>query len=173
METVPINTLSASPKPGFSKRFFKLDATVFQLWKFACVGAVATLIQFSILILLVQLFGVNPVVASVTGYLISLCFNYHLNYKFTFKATTPHKKTIVVFGVTMGAGLVLNASGMSLCLNVLHLRYVFAQVVATGCVFVWNFAANKLWTFRAAALPPADRAQVMQTAEPGEDICPK
>jgi putative flippase GtrA len=28
--------------------------------------------------------------------------------------------------------------------------YLFAQVIATGIVLLWNFTANKLWTFGAA-----------------------
>ncbi len=140
----PINSISACAQSSACNTFF-------QLWKFACVGALATLIQFSILILLVQFLGINPIAASVAGYLVSVCFNYYLNYKFTFKARTAHKKTAVMFGLTAGVGLLLNAFAMSLCLNNLRLKYILAQIVATGFVFVWNFTVNKLWTFR---VPP-------------------
>ncbi len=147
----PINSLTANPRPWHSNKFFNAYVTVLQLWKFACVGALATLIQFAILILLVQQFGRSPVVASVTGYLVSTCFNYYLNYRITFRATAAHKKTAVMFGLTTGTGLLLNVVVLSFCLNSLYLKYIFAQIVATGCVFVWNFTVSKLWTFRAAA----------------------
>jgi len=126
------------------------------LWKFACVGAVATLIQFGILILLVQRFRADPVAASVAGYLVSICFNYYLNYRITFKATAAHGKTAVMFGLTAGTGLLLNALVMSFCLNTLKLRYILAQVAATGFVFIWNFTVNKLWTFRTAPRHPGN-----------------
>jgi putative flippase GtrA len=31
--------------------------------------------------------------------------------------------------------------------------YLLAQMVTTGIVLFWNFAAHKLWTFRAGAEP--------------------
>jgi putative flippase GtrA len=162
------NSLSANPQSGHISRFSNACDTVFQPWffqlcKFACVGALATIIQFSILVLLVQLLGLNPVVASVAGYLVSICFNYYLNYRVTFKATSAHKRTAVMFGLTAGVGLFLNALVMSLCLDVLHLKYIFAQVVASGFVFIWNFTVNKLWTFRAAARQPVNRTAVLKT----------
>lgn len=153
MEINQINTLSANLQSS-------VCVTFCQLWKFTCVGALATLIQYGILVLLVQLSGLSPVVASVAGYLVSICFNYFLNYKFTFKATAAHEKAAVMFGLTMGVGLFLNVFVMSFCLNNLHLKYIFAQIVATGFVFVWNFTVNKLWTFRAAVRQPANRAAV-------------
>jgi putative flippase GtrA len=169
----PINSLSVNLGSGHKNRFSRAWQTVFQFWKFACVGAVATLIQFGILILLVQRFGADPVVASVTGYLVSICFNYYLNYKFTFKATGAHKKTAVMFGLTAGTGLLLNTAVMSFCLKTLGLKYVFAQVAATGFVFVWNFAVNKLWTFRTVRKPSHNNAAVPGKESLKENICPK
>lgn len=168
MEIDPIHSVSADPRSGLTNKFSNACETVFQLWKFACVGALATLIQFGILVLLVQRFGCDPVGASVIGYLVSVCFNYYLNYRITFKATAAHKKTAVMFGLTMVTGLFLNVVVMSFCLSVLSLKYIFAQVAATGCVFIWNFTVNKLWTFRAAghgAIPGAEDSK--------GSICPK
>jgi putative flippase GtrA len=53
------------------------------------------------------------------------------------------------------------------------LRYIFAQVVATGCVFVWNFTMHKHWTFRAAARLPEDGAGVFEREALRGRICPK
>ncbi|MGC9965165.1 MAG: GtrA family protein [Syntrophobacteraceae bacterium] len=173
MAIKPPNSLSANSRSGLINKFSGACETVSQLWKFACVGALATLIQFGILVLLVQRFGFDPVVASVIGYLVSVCFNYYLNCRITFKATAAHKRTVVMFGLTMGTGLFLNAVVMSFCLNILSLKYVFAQVVATGCVFVWNFTVNKLWTFRAAVRRPGDHCTVPGEEGSKESICPK
>jgi putative flippase GtrA len=124
--------------------------TAGQMGRFACVGALATLVQYGILIFLVQVFGINPVLSSVLGFLCSICLNYYLNYRITFCATTAHSKTIGMFFLVAAVGLFLNAVLMSLCVNLLHWNYIAAQVTATGCVFIWNFTANKLWTFGAA-----------------------
>jgi putative flippase GtrA len=159
MVTDPISSLSTNPRAGLTDRFSSAWRTVFQFWKFTCVGALATFIQFAILILLVQRFGSDPVVASVTGYLVSICFNYYLNYKITFKARSAHGKTALMFGLTAATGLLLNAAVMSFCLRVLSLKYILSQVAATGFVFVWNFTVNKFWTFRAAGREAASETE--------------
>jgi putative flippase GtrA len=173
MATNPVNSLPPNSRYEAVKRFLNAYETVFQLWKFACVGAIATLIQFGILIFLVQLFGVAPVAASVAGYMVGACFNYYLNYKITFKATTNHKKTALMFGVTTGVGLFLNAVVMSFCLNTLHAKYIYAQVAATGCVFVWNFTLNKLWTFRPAAERQEDGSSADEPESLKGSVCRK
>jgi len=173
MATDPVNSLPANSRYRSLNRFLNSYDTLFQLWKFACVGAIATLIQFGILIFLVQMFGVAPVVASVAGYMVSACINYYLNYKITFKATTNHKKTAPMFCVTTGVGLFLNAVVMSCCLNILHVKYIFAQVAATGCVFVWNFTLNKLWTFRPAAGQQEDGSSALETEDLKGSVCRK
>jgi putative flippase GtrA len=147
----PIDAFSQHDRSGLRNKLCEAYELFSQVWKFACVGATATLIQFGMLILLVQQFGLNPVAASVAGYLVSICFNYFLNCRITFKAAT-NRKTFVMFGLTAGTGLLLNVLVMSFCLRILGLKYIFAQVAATGCVFVWNFTVNKLWTFRKTAV---------------------
>ncbi|MDR3555747.1 MAG: GtrA family protein [Syntrophobacteraceae bacterium] len=136
----------------------KRDALFHQLWRFACVGALATVIHFSVLIFLVQVFGFDPVASSVAGFLTSVCFNYYLNYKVTFKSTNAHGKTMIMFCIISGAGLLLNTFIMSLCIGKLQLRYISAQVFTTGCVFVWNFTVHRQWTFRPAGSTGAGSA---------------
>lgn len=150
-------SLSAASRSRFVNGLLNPYGTFSQLWKFTCVGAAATLIQFAVLIFLVRKFGTDPVTASVTGFLISVCFNYYLNYRITFRATGTHRKTAAMFATVHGVGLCLNACMMKFSIGVLHLAYLYAQVAATGCVFTWNFTANKLWTFRARAGQPVPR----------------
>lgn len=118
--------------------------------RFALVGAVATAIQYAILIALVQARLTGPTLASCIGFVISAGANYSLNYRFTFRSRNSHAPAIAKFLLLAGAGLLLNAGLMRL-LTVMGWNYLLAQVCATGVVLLWNFLGNSLWTFSERA----------------------
>lgn len=118
--------------------------------RFALVGAVATAIQYAMLIALVQARLTGPTLASCIGFVISAGANYSLNYRFTFRSRNSHAPAIVKFLLLAGAGLLLNAGLMRL-LTVMGWNYILAQVCATGVVLLWNFLGNSLWTFSERA----------------------
>jgi putative flippase GtrA len=122
--------------------------------RFALVGAIATGIQYAILVLLVRGFSVAPTPASCAGFILSAIVNYHLNYRFTFRSHRPHGPAAAKFAVLAGAGLLINA-GIMHALVAAGALYLLAQACATAVVLLWNFAGNSLWTFPVAASPRA------------------
>jgi len=120
--------------------------------RFALVGAIATAIQYAILIVLVRGDLTGPTLASCIGFVVSAGANYSLNYRFTFRSRNSHAGAVVKFLLLAAAGLALNAGLMRL-LTALGWNYILAQLLATGVVLLWNFFGNSLWTFseRAAA----------------------
>lgn len=117
-----------------------------QFVSFAGVGAIATGVQYLILIGLAEL-GMRAALASGIGYVISALLNYYLNYRYTFKSTQDHRKTLVRFFLVALVGLALNTAVMIVAVEYLHLHYLLAQILATGLVLLWNFGANARWTF--------------------------
>ncbi|WP_020679714.1 GtrA family protein [Marinobacterium rhizophilum] len=120
-----------------------------QFIKFIGVGVIATAMQYAILILGVEWLSFNPVLASTLGYLLSAILNYILNYYFTFTSQEKHRIAVIKFSIVVCAGLILNASAMHFFYGVMEIQYLFAQVLATALVFVWNFSANRKWTYKA------------------------
>ncbi len=114
--------------------------------RFAAVGAVATAIQYALLILLVRGFGMAPTPASSVGFVFSAGVNYLLNYRFTFHSDRPHGPAAAKFGLLAGTGLLINAAIMHV-LTGMGVQYLIAQLCATGVVLFWNFIGNSLWTF--------------------------
>jgi putative flippase GtrA len=127
-------------------------AVLARFFKFALVGAAATALQYSILILLVSLWGLPAPTASTIGFVASAGLNYWLNYRFTFRnqqAAQPaiaHGPAMAKFAVLACVGLLINAALMK-GLTGAGWYYVAAQIVATAVVLVWNFMGNSLWTF--------------------------
>ena len=119
-----------------------------QVISFAGIGLIATLLQYLILILLVQLFSIKPVYASTIGYFSSALLSYYLNYVFTFSSSAKHHIAVTKFFVVVAIGMSLNAVMMYLLTEKLSVFYIVAQVMTTGVVFIWNFIGSRLWAFK-------------------------
>ncbi|MDD1614637.1 MAG: GtrA family protein, partial [Methylococcaceae bacterium] len=113
---------------------------------FALVGVIGTLAHYSILYALVEFYKINPVWGSGYGALAGLIINYVLNYSLTFKSQQSHVQTLPKFALIASLGFCLNLVLMALLTP--HLYYLYAQVVTTGVVLIWNFLANNFWTFQ-------------------------
>lgn len=116
-----------------------------QFSRFFMVGAFSALIQFSILISLVEVSAVKAIWASTFGYIGGALINYFLNHYFAFKSDLSHKKTLIRFSLNSILGLLLNFTLMGLFL--IYCPYILSQVGTSGIVLVWNFLVHRYWTF--------------------------
>ena len=112
------------------------------------VGAVGTSGQYVTLILFVEAMHQNPVLSSTLGFLVGAIINYILNYRYTFKSSKPHREALVKFLLVASIGAGVNTGLMYILIESIRLHYIIAQLLATAAVLVWNFAANKYWTFQ-------------------------
>ena len=65
-----------------------------QFLSFAWVGAIATALQYTILIALVQFGEARPAIASGLGYAAGATINYLLNYHYTFASDRKHLQAV-------------------------------------------------------------------------------
>jgi putative flippase GtrA len=121
-----------------------------QFMQFASVGAVGTMAHYGLLVLLVEMLGVNSVAASTAGATLGALVNYVLNRRYTFRSVKRHREALTKFLLIAASGLALNASFMLVFVETLDLYYLVAQVLSTGLVLVWNFIGNRFWTFSDA-----------------------
>jgi putative flippase GtrA len=124
-----------------------------RLVRFGLVGAVATGLQYVVLVMLVRELGVWPPLASGVGFVTSAGANYLLNYHFTFRSRRRHTSAALKFLTLATVGLAINSVLMQV-LVAAGWHYLLAQVCATAVVFLWNFAGNSLWTFGAEPTGP-------------------
>ncbi len=118
-----------------------------QFGRFFLVGGFSTALQYLILLALVQAGGVDPVVASSVGYVLSALANYDLNYRLTFRSRVPYLGGMLRYALVMTTGLLLNGAIMAAGTKVLGIHYLVAQVAATIVVLFWNFYAHRRWTY--------------------------
>lgn len=119
-----------------------------QFLRFAIVGAVATIIQFSILVALVELAHANELLANAVGFIFAASANYLMNRRFTFAGTSSHAGYgMLKFAATSLVGLGVNSLIFKAFMNV-GVYYMIAWALATGLTLVWNYSAARLIVFR-------------------------
>ncbi len=145
----------AIPPPRTAPRAARLsvDATLgmrharrAQFLRYAGAGAVGTLAQYALLVLLVQTRTAGAVTASTAGAILGALVNYVLNHRFTFASGRSHAQALPRFATVAVAGIALNALVVALLVHA-DVHYLVAQVVATGVVLVAGYLANRAWTF--------------------------
>ncbi len=128
---------------------FLSNEHVRQFFKFCVVGSIGTAVDFGLLYLLVEFGHLFYLLAATISFIAAVVNNYILNKIWTFR---DHSKQLFrQFGrflIISLVGLGLNVLLLYLLVEFGHLWYILAKVLATGVVLIWNFFANKFWTFR-------------------------
>ena len=121
--------------------------TTRQFFYFTGLGAIGTAGHYATLIVLVQLWDVDPVIATTFGFIVGAVINYMLNYHITFQSDKRHVEALSKFLLVATIGAGINAFIMFVGVDGLKIHYLLAQIIATGIVLAWNFLVNKFWTF--------------------------
>lgn len=115
--------------------------------RFLLTGGLATGIQFLLLWFFVDICQWNPTVSSAISFSLSACFNYILSYYFTFRAKVTHGAASIKFVLMVSTGLLLNTSFFHFFNHLLSGEYLFAQMISTLLVIIWNFNISSKWIF--------------------------
>ena len=115
---------------------------------FALVGIVGTTAHYAVLTALVEIVHLPVLAATTTGFAVGALVNYSLSRSLVFASDAAHTVALPKFLAVASLGAVVNWLVVFWLAGHLGVHYLLAQVVATGTVLFWNFAANHLWTFR-------------------------
>lgn len=125
-----------------------------QFVRFCGVGVLAAVAHYGTLVFLVAGLGAPPVPGALAGYLAGGVLSYLLSYRFVFASDKDHRVAAPQFVAVAAVGFVLTGFAMAALTGPFGLHWLLAQVLTTGAVMLWSFAANKLWTFgRGGAAP--------------------
>ncbi|WP_421654889.1 GtrA family protein [Microbulbifer harenosus] len=114
--------------------------------RFTLVGGLATLVQYLLLVVLVELAAMATVLSSALAFTLSAALNYLLNFYFTFGGGARHRQALPKFVAVATIGLATNTLCFSLAL--LLLPYLLAQLVATLITLIGNFLLHQFWIYR-------------------------
>lgn len=118
-----------------------------QFMKFGVVGVIAFVIDYGLLALLTELFGINYLVSATVSFTASVVFNYvaSMRYVFTHKEGMSRRREFVIFVVLSVIGLLINNGCMWAGVELLGVHYLLTKIVATAIVMIWNFVTRKIF----------------------------
>ena len=108
---------------------------------FGLVGVFATAIEYILLIVLKEFFNVDVIIASGIAFTVSLLFNY----VFVDKKEMSKTKEMTGFFITAIIGLGINQVMMYILVDTVKIYYLFAKVISTGTVMIWNFISRHVF----------------------------
>mgnify|MGYP002773773818 CR=1 FL=1 len=105
--------------------------------KFGVVGVIAFIIDYGLLALLTEVFGVN--------YLVSATISFTASVIFTHKEGMSRRREFVIFVTLSVIGLIINNLCMWAGVELAHIHYLITKIGATFIVMVWNFVTRKIF----------------------------
>lgn len=124
--------------------------------KFATVGAIGTVVDFSVLNLLILVFGLSKFWANTCSFSAAVLSNFIWNRLWTFPESRQERVVpqLVQFALVSLGGYILNQTiFLGLDYLVFHvwgtLGYNIAKAIAILVVLFWNFGINRIWTYRS------------------------
>lgn len=120
--------------------------------KWSVVGTIGAVVDYGILILLHEGFGVDVVISKVISFTMAVINNFILNRTWTFRGVR-HKDPAVQltqFFIVSTGGFFITMAIFTFLVKVVHIQYIISNAIAIIIVLIWNFFANLVWTFREA-----------------------
>jgi len=135
--------------------------------KFGVVGAIAFVIDYGLLAVLTELFGINYLVSATISFTVSVIFNYlaSMRYVFTHKEGMSRRREFTIFVVLSVIGLLINNACMWAGVELLGIHYLIVKIGATAIVMVWNFVTRKIFLDGGAQAPATSVAAIHEQGE--------
>jgi len=121
-----------------------------QVLKYLVSGATVAIVELTLLYVFTQFFGVWYIFSAVLAFLFAFCVSFSLQKFWTFQDKAKeviHKQASVYLFISV-ANLGINIVALYLLVQVAGLWYLFAQVLISGAIAVWNFLLYKFVIFR-------------------------
>lgn len=118
-----------------------------QIMKFGIVGFFCFFIDYFGFFAAKEFLGINYLLSNGISFSVSVIINYILSVKFVFdtKQDSNKVKEFIVFVVLSLIGLGINEIIMWFTVEKLSIYDMFAKIIATAIVMVYNFITRKLF----------------------------
>jgi putative flippase GtrA len=117
--------------------------------RYGIVGAIGTITHLVILLFLVEFLSFNPIISSSFAFIVVVLVSYYLNYNWTFASKAKHLNALIRYITVCLVGFSLNLGIMFVIVDILHLWYMFGQIIAILVIPISNFILNSRWAFKA------------------------
>ena len=116
-----------------------------QLMKFGVVGVIAFIIDYGLMVLLTEVFGIDYLVSAKVSFTVSVIFNYIASRRYVFRHREgmSKRREFIIFVTLSVLGLLINDLIMWVGTGLWGISYLITKIVATVIVMVWNFVTRK------------------------------
>lgn len=129
------------------------------LVRFGLVGVSGVLVNYALLYLLVGVGGLNHLVAAALATEAAILGNFALNDLWTFRDVRPNStrmRRALRYNLLASFGLVISVVVLAALTHLSSLHYLFANLFAIGAATLWNYGANRSWTWPASSFIQSD-----------------
>ena len=119
------------------------DNWFIQFFRYFFVGGFAFVVDYGLLVLLTEVFGLHYLVSATISFIAGLVVNYLLSTSWVFRKSTLENKwtEFLIFAIIGVVGLGLNNLLLYLFTDKLNIHYMISKLLTTALVMVWNFGA--------------------------------
>ncbi|MES2218329.1 MAG: GtrA family protein [Pseudomonadota bacterium] len=120
-----------------------------QVIRFVLIGSTAAMVNFSIVIALVESGLLSPLYANIIAFSIAFQVSYFGHRYWTFNRTVnTHKIAVPRLLLISGSSFIANEGIFYIFLNVFQLPYILALFLTLTVLPIVSFTFNKLWVFQ-------------------------
>lgn len=116
-------------------------------FRYILVGLANTAVGYGMILSLQVQFGVHPVAANASGYVVGLLMSFALNRTYTFRSRRSFRTSIPAFAAAAAGCYVINLAVLQFSITVLQLQAVFSQGMAICAYTVSFYIANRCLVF--------------------------
>lgn len=118
-----------------------------QIFKFVIVGGIATIIDWVVYYILYNIMRINPLVANIGSFSISVVYNYIASVKwvFTVNEQKTKKRLFIEFVILSIIGLLLTEIIIYGGIKYMNIEAMVIKIIATAIVMVFNFVTRKIF----------------------------
>lgn len=127
-----------------------------KFFRFALIGALSSVAYGVFTVLWVELIGLEPLPATILGYLLAIPLNFVLQRGFAFRVTKPNGSELPRFLVVHGASILFSILLMFIATDILHAHYRFGVLLTMISVPVLVFVVMNRWVFSVARIIERD-----------------
>ncbi len=124
----------------------KNNKLLIQIFKFGIVGGIATIIDFIIYYICYNSIGLDPLIANIIAFSISVIYNFYASVKWVFDVDNEKNKKVIFveFIVLAIVGLVISELLLYIFINKLNIHKMISKILATIIVMIFNFITRKI-----------------------------
>ena len=117
-----------------------------QIISFGLVGGICFVIDYVLMLIFVEIFNTNYLVACALAFSISTVVNYLLSMRYVFIAINKMSKKLEFFYFVFMAiiGLILTEMFMAIFVEKIHVHYALSKIIVTAIVMIYNFITRKI-----------------------------